>query len=186
MSSRRKERVNALRWLQERPDLCERLMAGEDAEAIAAELSPRLGRPPGARVDLWEHVRRSVVAHAIYQGSFPSALCPEDLRDVVELAKGSRERSDDAAASLLFQVDGDESIDGNKVEDSRRMVGPTRNSDELHPLGRGREVPMRLSYDPKSGVIDMVVEDQEAWDRLWPLTRDRPRSVSIAVKKPSP
>jgi hypothetical protein len=120
--------------------LATRLEAGEDPQRIAGELR-RLaqemdGKPPGRPKDpprerILRRVKRAFVAEEIYRGTFPKALCKDQVA-CVERAKGRRDLADTVAGVL--------------VNASASAVAKARKAciyeGQLYPLGVDRRGPI--------------------------------------------
>jgi arylamine N-acetyltransferase len=81
----------------------EREIVVRELERSAADGEPgKRGRPKDTPFERFmRKARCCYVSENIYEGTFPKSLCPEELREVVLRAKGSRTRSDAAAAQIL-------------------------------------------------------------------------------------
>jgi len=108
---------------EERRRLVARLRAIDhpEARALADELAagdrPAHRPPDPPRERLLRRAKRVIVANAIYAGTFPLKLAPPGDRPVVERARGSRARSDAAAATLI-------AAGPETVRNARRPRGP--------------------------------------------------------------
>lgn len=81
----------------------EREIVVRELERSAADGEPgKRGRPKDTPFERFTRKAKSYfVSEQIYMGTFPKDLCPEELREVVLRAKGSRTRSDAGAAQIL-------------------------------------------------------------------------------------